>query len=506
MAIKAAVNRRISELKGYYEVLGNSSSESRVLKENYEKEKMRSDEDFTSQGLVNPREQELDQMKDQYLLAEDKVKSTKENISKIMDSIKKDAEKLANSCRGIEEEKAKIEQMEEKLKKDKENSEKKIASKKRRLELLIGDEKNRLQGEINKDIADNEENFKDLDEEILNKYNDLRNLEDARDSYNAYMIEYNKYALDKLPEIDSEKTSESIEHDEETIPEDIDEEEKAIPEDREKDDEKEVSGGAGENDKPIPGSIEKGQKPYEIKTKDQFDDAYKELKKGILPREKRNILYGLLDDKSKFDELGITTGVIFNKAKYILKAQGKDLKIDINQFIGGSKEFSKEIKFDSSKDIRIDRKDLLSTNDLTKWGQIQDLTSDKTLNIENYIQEIEQAKLSGMELSEEQEKMYNDSMFLKGKLEVYRGRLQNYSEIKTERSWAYEINEKKSLPEASDKEKETTETLETHNLSEELSRDVITPDELSDSVRDVLEARGEGKESTIKEPKEDMEI
>ena len=481
MAIKPAVNRRISTLKGYYDILGGLSSKSRQLKENYEKEKARIEEDYTSIGLANPDDVNLDSMKDEYMLAEDKVKEARMRISEAMDAIKKDADKLAKSAEGLKTEEEKLNDIKIEVEKKKENMNKKLASKKRRLASLDGDEKTNLQEEIDADVKANEEEIESLDSSIRIQERKVKNLRDTKESYDAYRAEYNKYAAEPLPDLDEkdkaapgEDLGESNDN-----PEANDDTKSKGDEEKAEDETKthSVTGGVNFGNQPKEPEI------FKIETKKDFEKAYKELKDGTLPREKRNVLYALLEKENSFEEFGITTGIIFNKGKLILKEQGKDLKGDIESFMKDSGKFSDDIFIDVKKDVRNANKNILSTNDLKKFGQVKQLEKNE-LYIEEYIRNIEQYKESGAEMTSEQERMYSDAIFLKGKLESYKEAVANYGKVKEERKG--DIVSKFFVLEDTPRLEEGTS--ENPVIEEERPDFTTTLGELNEKVEDVLEA------------------
>lgn len=492
MAIKAAVNRRLSELEGFTQVLNNNSSEARILKDEYEKESKRVSEDYDSVGLVNPDAEKLERQKDQYILSEDRVNLSKKEVSKALEMIKKDALKLKEDANTLEVEQEKLKEIKadysedmlelydwnkeeiSKIEKERDNALAKINSKRRMAEMLDGNAKSDKLEEIDQDIE--EFNKAGYDERISNQKSEfntrmdsrkaqfdkdtlkqemrIKNIRDTIDSYEAYKVTYNKYAKEKLPELES-KTIESkpvVKIQAELAEEE--EQAKLAAEKAEKDRlaaekaKKERLAAEAEGQiglKPEAGGqagSEAGttnKKTIEpIESKQEFKKLYKKMKNDkkleswqkITP-EDRLRLYETLTNKSKYKELGITTGVISNKARKILKEEGTDLRKDIGNFAKKNPsfhKFSKTIAYaDPAYDIVFknyyqDKQTSLSKNktayssDLKKFSFLKNINTKKSINIERYISAIKDYKEAGNTLDSKQQKIYDEAIVLEEKI------------------------------------------------------------------------------------------
>lgn len=419
MAIKLAVNRRISELEGFAKVLNGISAEARRLKSQYESEKTRVSEDFDSIGLVNPDAEKLDRLKDQHLLADDKVKKAKEELTKLLASIKKDALSLAKNSQGIKEEQENL----KKLESAKKNARLKIESKQRRLTMLDGTAKNELQKEIDKDELD----FLGYDKKILDQGIVVQNIQDSIDSYEAYKVVYNKYAIEKLSEYtDVEKNvDEAI-----VTP-------KATPVVDESVNSSVSQSGEPVNstgevpetaaipiDEVVPEVIEVIEPIEDRKT---FDELYKKLKNNKITAEEKLRLYETIKDKSKYAKLGITTGMIYNESRKILKSETEDLREEMAKFFKNNGTFEKDIsvnKFYKSEEYL--------NND--RFGLIKDIADGKKYHVEGYILEMKEYIEAGNIITPKQQKIYDDGLKLQSKIDRLREGLIVNNEVKEEKN------------------------------------------------------------------------
>lgn len=168
-----------------------------------------------------------------------------------------------------------------------------------------------------------------------------------------------------------------------------------------------------------------------VTSKTVFNELYKKLTKGTITDRELNALTEVLSDKDNYDKYGITTGMVFNKARKILKCQGSRSFSNIDAFLKNSNEFSDNIKFDTS----IENEDILSHEVLNslKDAQGELVFSDATLSIEKYIQQIEEYKESGNQLSDKQQRIYKEAMNIKENLSSYRKALTTSEKVATER-------------------------------------------------------------------------
>ena len=79
-----------------------------------------------------------------------------------------------------------------------------------------------------------------------------------------------------------------------------------------------------------------------------FNQIYKKISKGTITDKEIDALAEVLSDKDNYDKYGITTGIVFNKAKKILKCQGKNSFKKIEKFLSQSNTFSEDIKFSTN--------------------------------------------------------------------------------------------------------------------------------------------------------------
>lgn len=178
---------------------------------------------------------------------------------------------------------------------------------------------------------------------------------------------------------------------------------------------------------------EKKQEPDVIVTgKKMFDELYKKMKKGTITDKEMNALVATLEDTSNYDKYGITTGLVFNKAKKILKYQGGRTAKRIEKFLRENGSFSDDIKFN----VGVEKDNVISHEILNSWKNIDEkLTyTDAVFSVEKYIEQIEKYKESGAELTKEQEQMLKDAMDLKKQITSYRKAINTNEEIGMERT------------------------------------------------------------------------
>lgn len=168
-----------------------------------------------------------------------------------------------------------------------------------------------------------------------------------------------------------------------------------------------------------------------VTSKSVFNELYKKLTNGTITDKELNALTDVLSDKDNYDKYGITTGMIFNKARKILKYQGNRTFKNIDEFLKTANTFSEDIKFDTS----IEKDEVLSHEVLNSWKDSQDklIFTDTVFSIEKYIEKIEAYKEAGNELTDEQQKVYKDAMNIKENLSSYRKALNMNEEVAMER-------------------------------------------------------------------------
>jgi len=177
---------------------------------------------------------------------------------------------------------------------------------------------------------------------------------------------------------------------------------------------------------------EKEDEKIVVTSKKGFDELYKKLTKGTINDKELTALTDVLNDKNNYDKYGITTGMVFNKAKKILKHQGNTSFKNIEAFLKNSNTFSDDIKFDTS----IENDEVLSHETLTSLKDSQEslVHNESVFSVEKYIEKIEAYKEAGNELTDEQQKIYKDAMEIKQNLVSYRKALNINEEIAAERS------------------------------------------------------------------------
>lgn len=168
-----------------------------------------------------------------------------------------------------------------------------------------------------------------------------------------------------------------------------------------------------------------------ITSKSMFNEMYKKMRKGTITDNELNVLAEVLENPVNYDRYGITTGLVFNKAKKILKYQGIRTAKNIEEFLRENGVFSENIKFDTS----VEKDNILSHDILNSWKNIDEkLTyTDAKFSVEKYITQIEEYKQSGKVLTKEQEDIFNKAMHIKKKITGYRKAVNVNEEVTTDR-------------------------------------------------------------------------
>lgn len=177
---------------------------------------------------------------------------------------------------------------------------------------------------------------------------------------------------------------------------------------------------------------EQEESPIVITSKKMFNDIYSKLSRGKISDAELKSLTEVLTNEQNYDKYGITTGLVFNKARKILKAQGSKTAKDIDKFLQLSNSFSDDIKFDSS----IEDKHIVSHDMLNSWKDVENNLNkpNSVLSVEKYIEQIEQYKKAGNQLTSEQEKMYNDAIQMKENIVTYRKALDINKHVTQDRN------------------------------------------------------------------------
>ena len=176
---------------------------------------------------------------------------------------------------------------------------------------------------------------------------------------------------------------------------------------------------------------EKEETKITIENKAMFNELYKKMKKGNISDNELNALAETLEKPDNYDKFGITTGIVFNKAKKILKFQGARTAKNIDKFINECRVFNNDIKFDSS----LEKDNVLSHKVLNSWKDIDQklVYTDAKFSVENYIEKIEQYKESGKLLSKEQDDILKKAVSIKNSLESYRKAVNVNDDVTLER-------------------------------------------------------------------------
>ena len=163
-----------------------------------------------------------------------------------------------------------------------------------------------------------------------------------------------------------------------------------------------------------------------------FNELYKKIKKGTITDNEMNALVKVLEDANCYDKYEITTGIVFNKAKKILKYQGEKIAKNIETFIEENGFFSENIKFD----ISIERDSIISHTILNSWKSIDEkLTyTDAVFSVEKYIEQIQEYKSCGNKLDNTQEQILSYSNDLKKQLISYRKAINTTEDVRTNRN------------------------------------------------------------------------
>lgn len=175
------------------------------------------------------------------------------------------------------------------------------------------------------------------------------------------------------------------------------------------------------------------EKPIEVivTSKTMFDNLYKKLSKGDITDEELNALAKVLENEDNYDKYGITTGLVFNKAKRILKAQGVKTAKSIDEFLQKAGKFAPDVAFD----VTSENENVLSHDLLNSWKNISNsvVFTDKEFSIEKYIAKVEKYKEDGNALTEEQESMYEEMTKIKERIVGYKKAVNTNEEVAMKR-------------------------------------------------------------------------
>lgn len=241
----------------------------------------------------------------------------------------------------------------------------------------------------------------------------------------------------------------------------------------------------------VPGT---GKTIQSIENKEDFDSLYKKIKNGKITEDEKLSLYETVKDKSSYDRLGMTTGIIYNKSKKILKAEALDIQKEMREYIKNNQKFSPGIEFAT---YAKNDDSIFCNNDLESFRKIKEMTAQcKVFHVEKYVTAMEEYVEAGGKLTSKQQEMYSNGLELKAKLDKLREGTRTYNEVKKDRSeietsrsfgdrikgWLFK--DKYALPEAVEK-MEATKEQEASKLYTTL-RDKVESEELTQEQADEI--------------------
>lgn len=163
--------------------------------------------------------------------------------------------------------------------------------------------------------------------------------------------------------------------------------------------------------------------------KDEFNELYLKAKKGNLDDKDFYRLAEIMSDAKNYDECEITTGVLDNKAKVVLKAMGKY-----------ATKNEKELVTNGRKDFAIskiaDADNLIDTKKSTKWGGIKKLAKNPGMKTKSQVTCKKIMTIAPLVdgLSEEQVATYEEAKQHLDDMQMFRSSISAYSKVKEERT------------------------------------------------------------------------
>lgn len=186
-----------------------------------------------------------------------------------------------------------------------------------------------------------------------------------------------------------------------------------------------------------------------IDPKQEFDDLYAKARNGNLTEQDFARLAEIMQDTENYDKLGITTGIVFNKSKVILKAMAK-------------------VAADTKKTARLSRDELrievknaseengyLATSEIKSWKGLKTLMKnpDKKIASEEVFRKV--LALDRATLTDEQKVIWDKAQSHMTKFGQLKNCLNAYEQVSTRRmqknwSWlfGFKNDEVKPLPQA----------------------------------------------------------
>lgn len=200
--------------------------------------------------------------------------------------------------------------------------------------------------------------------------------------------------------------------------------------------------------------------------KEEFDELYTKAKKGKLTQEDFDKLSTVMSDPENYDKLGITTGIVFNKSKVVLKAMASMVATT-----GKTVKLSRE-KLGLAIEKADDNNGYLSTASIKEWKGLKSIMADPSKKIASEELFKRVVAMDRASLTDEQKEVWDGAQEHLNKFEALRGSLQACKTVSRDRiqskwSWLFEFTEDqpKSLPAKTSSEPEVTKK----SLGDELS-------------------------------------
>ena len=218
-------------------------------------------------------------------------------------------------------------------------------------------------------------------------------------------------------------------------------------------------------------------------SKELFKELYAKAKSGELNQKDFEKLAKIMQDPSKYEEYGITTGKVFNKAKVIFKAMGARATKNANTIKLCEEKFG--IKYEKASR----ENGLLNASELKNWKGLQTLIENPDTKIaseELFKQVVQKDRES---LSDEEKVVWDAAKERLGRFEAMRCSLEAYRSVTKEReqtkhSWFLKFSKQSpkalsSAPVASkpheSKPVTLSDTLATHVVGENDTPSTIPP-------------------------------
>lgn len=178
----------------------------------------------------------------------------------------------------------------------------------------------------------------------------------------------------------------------------------------------------------------------------EFKDIYSRAKKGKLTEHDYNRLVEIMKDPNKYDELGITTGIIFNKSRVILKAMAN--------LVSNTKATATESREKLGLRVETANKEngYISTASITEWSGLKAMLENPERKIasEALFERIV-VLYDREELSDERKEVWDKAQDHLSKFKELREVLEVYGEVTKQRSdkarkWSKNTQTNPALP------------------------------------------------------------